>query len=249
MRGQQRQTVVMVHGYDHDPDHPKHSATAPGGVFTHWAQELHHEEWAKYAFEWYSGRKFKDHFRARRMKYRTSYGWAYSVLAPMAGERLARLSALRGADVICHSLGSLAVLHALAVKPNFFRRVIFLNGAATVADAVPIIKKNEDVTFLNINVETDSTLSWLGAWFEPRLGRHDTIGQAGLRGQGLHHLTDVQLDNPMVQAHYLDKGYDLNGDNPDRVSDHKYSYLFKGNWDLYREFLRTGKVCTYLKVI
>jgi len=233
--------VVLVHGYDHDPDSVTASATRIGGVYSKWAGQLPSDDFRKYPFEWYSGRMFRDTFKAWSRRYRTSYGWAYSELAPAAGERLARIGFLRGADVICHSLGSLAVLHALSVRPNFFRRVLFLNGAATVDDAVPIIRKNQDVNFMNVWVETDDILSTLGAWFEPRIGKHDCIGQVGLQGHGLHHVIDVQLDDYATQSQFLEKGYDLHGDNPEKVSDHLFSYLHGGNWKLYRDFLKLGR--------
>lgn len=234
--------VVLVHGYNHDPDIYKHSALHAEGAFTLWARQL--KSFNKIPFEWYSGRTFKDMFRAWRSGCLTSYAWAYEHLAIAAAMDLAGRKGYQGADVICHSLGSRVVLQALKYHPNMFRRVIMLNGAETVETALPIIKANSQTQFLNINVRADDVLGRLGAWFEPKFGKHHCIGFKGLGFvPSVKNLIQVQLDDPATQDFYKEM-YDwhLAGDHPSEISDHHYSYLHGGNWPLYRQFLASGRV-------
>lgn len=234
--------VVFVHGFDHDPEDPDNSALAENGAFTIWAGHL--AERNKMPFEWYSGRAVKDVFKAWRAGYLTSYSWAYQKLAIDAAAVMAANRGYLGQDVICHSLGSRVVLQALKCRPNMFRRVIFLNGAETVDEALPVIKANRQTQFLNVHVSTDDTLDKMGAWFEPKLGKHPCMGNKGLGfNPSLKHLIQIQLDDPQAQAHFSDRyGWQLEGDNPGNISDHLYSYLHAGNWPLYRYFLNNGRV-------
>lgn len=235
--------LFMVHGFDYDPKVPKYNACAADGAFSIWAQHLPPEDFLKFPFDWYSGRAIFDLFKAWRHGHLTTYAWSYTELAVTAGERLARFGFGRGSDVICHSLGSRVVLQALHVKPNLFRRVIFLNGAETVKAAGPIIKRSPETQFLNISVSTDVVLKRGGAWLEPEWGKHHCIGYAGLKDQGLDNVIDIQLDNQTDKQFLKNKyGWDVAGDDPELISDHQYSYQHPGNWDLYRHFLKFGDV-------
>jgi len=234
--------VLMVHGFDHDPEDPANSPFSRTGAFTIWAQQLCDVN--KLPFPWYSGRAFKDIFKAWWAGHLTTYAWSYQDLSVRAAEEIAGSTGYHGVDVVCHSLGSRVILQALTLQPEMFRRVIFLNGAETVQSALPIIKNNPGTQFLNICVQADDVLSKLAARFEPEWGKHQVIGFRGFGLQsGLKNLIQVQLDNPDTQQLFRSLyGWDLRGDNPDRMSDHLYSYLYSGNWDLYRHFLNTGKV-------
>jgi len=234
--------VVMIHGYDYDPFDPNNSPFANDGAFTAWTKHLDGKKIVP--LPWYSARAVKDIFRAWMAGHLTTYSWAYLDLVEPAVDKLLNIKAPRLPDVICHSLGSRVILRALEERPNSFRRVIFLNGAETVKAATPIIRNSPWTQFLNISVSTDDVLKRLGAWFEPEFGKHALIGYRGIGASaGLENLTEVQLDDKGTQQFYRRQyGWDLRGDNPDSIGDHRFSYLHEGNWPLYRTFLRQGWV-------
>lgn len=233
--------VILVHGYDYDPSDPDHSPAKPGGFFNALSDQVNPDRTC-IPFPWYSGRKIHDLGKAWGSGYLTTYSWAYQELAEVAAMQLATLRTEQQASIICHSLGSRVVLKVLDEYPNWFRMVIFLNGAETVEKARPIIKKNKWTRFLNVSVSTDDVLGKLGAWFEPEFGKHHCIGYRGI-GLNQDNLFEVQLDDQGIQQHFKSVyGFNLKGDNPKSIGDHRYSYLHSGNWDLYRHFLNHGEV-------
>lgn len=235
--------VTFVHGFYHEPGEGKHSPFAENGVYTNWVEGLSEGRYSL-PLQWYSGLPFRDVFRAWRSGHLSTYAWAYEDLAQDAARRLAGNEMFVGTDVICHSLGSRVVLQALKLRPGMFRRVLMLNGAETIEEATPIVMANPMVQFLNIVVYGDDMLGRLGEWLEPKLGRHGCIGQQGFtRKKELFNLCEVRLDWPAVQDNFkLRYGWDLRGDDPDEISDHNFSYIHPGNWDLYRQFLDHGFV-------
>lgn len=235
--------IVFVHGYNHDPQDPLHSPSRSPDGFFNVCSQIFKGGW-HVPLPWYSGRQFKDSFRAWKAGRLTTYSWAYNDLADDAAQKLLDMQTTLMPDVICHSLGSRVVLRALEVRPNAFRRVIFLNGAETVKVAAPIIENSPWTRFLNVHVSTDDVLGKMGAWFEPEFGKHHCIGYRGIGGNSeVGNLTEIQLDSKAVQDMYRHRyGWDLRGDNPNSIGDHSFSYLHEGNWPLYRKFIAEGQL-------
>ena len=218
--------LIAVHGYNQDPADPDHSASRKGGCFDVWYKMLPDRPLTE--LHWYSGRTgLKGRWRAIREGYwRNTYAYAYDRLAPLAAKRLIDLAGNKRPDVICHSLGSRVTLLAMRDNPRIFNRVIFLNAAETVNVATPIIEKSY-CAVMNICVETDDALSLVGGF-----------GQAGLeiKRSGFE---QIFLDSDSDYIKCLQK-YDTSiaGDNPNSIIDHHFSYTHKGNWPVYRSFLK-----------
>ncbi|MEH6525905.1 MAG: hypothetical protein V7723_07505 [Sneathiella sp.] len=234
--------IIMVHGYNHDPDDPRHTADRLGGTYPIWRDMLQGNDLEP--LHWYSGRTgISGRLTAIRNGFwRNTYAYAYEVLAKKAGEKLEQLAMIdasrnpQRSSVICHSLGSRVALYAMAKHPNCFDRILFLNAAETVDVATPIIEKNDKTKILNVCVESDDVLAMMGSWFEPLPGRHDCMGQAGLKSSASN-FEQVFLDDPTEQEKYwLENEWALSGNNPESIGDHHFSYLFRGNWPLYRDF-------------
>ena len=228
-------TVIhLIPGYNHDPDDPKHSPyRIPEGHFHIWSTGAFRDLPVR-PFPWYSGRQFRDLFRAWRAGYWDSYKWAYEELAVEAARRLACLPT--GGQAFAHSLGTYVVLRALDLRPGLFSRVILCNGAAHLEDALPVIRRHGETRFLNVAVATDQVLSLAGAWFGPKFGREDTIGNGipDLPGNVIQAI----LDDPDCQRRFRTQyGWELRGDNPATMGDHSYSFHWPGNWPLFRAFL------------
>jgi hypothetical protein len=100
-----------------------------------------------------------------------------------------------------------------------------------------VAQKQPDVEFLNIVVRTDGVLRWLGSLFSPRIGWHATIGQRGLGQDAPPNWLEIVLDDSDWQDWGLARGWVLRGNNPRKLSDHWFSYEWRGNWPLYRAFL------------
>lgn len=231
--------TLLIHGYNHNFEEPEHNAD--NLCYKTWRQYL--EDRYAVSFHWYSGRQtLAGRWQAIKEGYfRNTYAYAYERLAPVAAMRLTEqaLKIYRNTevrpDVICHSLGSRVVLQALAKHPKLFRRVIILNGAETVEAGIPIIERSY-CDFLNVAVKTDNVLSVMGGLFEPSLGYN------GCLGNGVENVPDnmhqVILDDPATQKRYKELfDVQIEGDNPDSIGDHAWSYEWEPNWKIYNAFL------------
>jgi len=85
-------------------------------------------------------------------------------------------------------------------------------------------------------VHEDDVLSKLGGFAPPFFKDDIFIGQAGL-GITLPNWKDYQLDGKECQKWGKENGYNLRGDNPDSIGDHRYSHTWLPNWKLYRDIL------------
>ncbi|WP_147300963.1 hypothetical protein [Aestuariispira insulae] len=229
--------LILVPGYNHDPDDPHHSPSRiPDGHFYLWQTGAFSGR-PVIPFPWYSGRQFRDVLRAWRAGYWDTYKWAYGDLSVAAAKRLSRMPP--GHPVFAHSLGSRVVMKALEFTPGLFCRVILCNGAVHQKEALAVMESNPGVEFLNVAVKTDHVLSLAGAWFGPALGREATVGTGIAKYPG--NVRQVVLDDPENQAWYKDHyGWSLQGDDPNSVGDHSYSFQWPGNWPLFHAFLQDG---------
>lgn len=164
-------------------------------------------------------------FRGYLHPYR--YAWAE---AEKAGDRLARrIKECGPVDLICHSLGSRVVICALKqLPPELIRKVVIFNGAELRKNA-----RVEGFDVMNIAVRTDDVLKRLGSKFSGD-GDGPCIGQAGMPRAKNFFLDDPDTIHKLKKLH----GWEIQGDNPNSVWDHWWSYRFGGNADLVRWFLK-----------
>lgn len=237
-----RPELWAVHGFGFDPEAPPGHADNPQTkLFPLWAQMMERPIVGR---AWYSvpagACRVLEAWRAMRWGRfswnRYAHAWH---LAAEEGARLRDALALQAGsvDLICHSLGSRVVLEALSLGAPNVRRVIFLDGAEHCRRARRVIAARPDVQCLNIAVKADGVLRWLGGLFSPVLGYRATIGHRGLGRDAPANWLDIVLDDPAWQAWGAARGLDLRGDDPKLFGDHWYSYLWPGNWPLYRWFL------------
>lgn len=231
--------LLMIHGYNHDPDDPEHDPGRPGGNFPTWEGIFTESECIR--VPWYSAIQFRDTFRALSNGHSTTYRYAYLDLVPKAVQSvLAIVDGLdEPADIVAHSLGTRVALQAVLARPVKFRRVLMLNGAEIERVAKPIIKANTGVQFLNIAVYEDDVLNYMGDRFAPGEGKKRCIGNgmpAGVRR--LSNFDEIVLDDEDDYEFFLDRyGWNLAGDGPS-AGDHSYSFLHDGNYELFRRFFR-----------
>lgn len=230
--------IILVHGYNHKPGCEKHGPARKGGHFDQWEQGVF-QGFNCIRFSWDSALNFNlsDMFRAWRNGYRTTYGLAYGKLSKEAGVRLAG-NVADGLVVFSHSLGTKVAIDALTRRPGMFKRVIFCNGAVLVKDALPAIRNNPTVEFLNIACREDDTLSKLGGNFAGSRG--DCIGNGLVQAALPANMQQVILDDKPTKAMFAEKGFDIRGDDPDDYGDHSFSFEHPGNWPLFTQFVTSG---------
>jgi hypothetical protein len=237
--------ILMIHGYNHDPDDPDHSPSRPGGNFDVWSRMLPDHNCIP--FPWYSGRQWVDTFAARAAGYRTSYGWAYGALAVDAAARLVTMVDNMGLvypNIVCHSLGTRVALLAIQSDPDRFEgsSVLMLNGAEMVDVGMPIIN-DVHTCFLNIAVREDGVLEYMGENFAPGDHVGGCIGNGCPAGaRRLVNFDEIILDDDFDKQFFLARcGWDLEGDGPSQ-GDHSYSFLREANWPLFRKFFTDGGI-------
>lgn len=195
---------------------------------------------------WYSGLQGREGWKRAKAeggvslipgdgKAYNTYGYAYNVLAKRAAKE-AYQNIERGGYALCHSLGSKVVAEILRLEPNFFSRVVILQGAIHNYDMLPVMFSNRETNFLNVAVETDDVLAKTGAWFGPKFWKQPVIGNGLKVYPG--NVEQVILDDEETQKLYWKtRGIKLCGDNPESYGDHSVSFRYKENWPPIREFL------------
>lgn len=228
-------TILMIHGYNHDPGDPEHSPFRNGGNFDLWPKIFTDHECEP--VPWYSAIQFKDTGKALLRGHHNTYRWSYIALAPQAAESLLhQVDGRTGLDVVAHSLGTRVVLLALKQRPEAFRRVLLLNGAEIWREAIPIIEGARDIEFLNIAVREDDVLARMGAKAAPGDGIKRCIGNGCPPGmRDLPNFREIILDDAYDQRGT--RFPDLQGDGPS-YGDHSFSFLHGGNHELFRTFIR-----------
>ncbi len=236
-------SIIAVHGFGFDPRKPAgHRDNPETRLFPLWRNMLAREVMGH---GWYSVPPGIERlWEAWRSSRRDRINWnrychAWHLADAEAARLCDRVTAAGGpVDLVCHSLGSRVVLSALGRGGPNVRRVIFLDGAEHCRRARAIAGARPDVAFLNIVVRTDGVLRWLGSLLSPRAGWHPTIGQRGLRRDAPANWLEIVLDDRDWQDWGRSKGWVLRGNNRCSFADHWYSYEWRGNWPLYREFLK-----------
>lgn len=220
-------TLLMVHGYNDD-----------GHYYPLW-EEIFHEHKTE-PFYWDSSSLGLGWFKALFSGHLTSYGHAYEKLSLEAADELYRraLYSDEKLDIVCHSLGARVVLSVMDTLPNCFNKVLFLNGAEGCTTASPIISKNKETHILNVSVHEDDVLSKTGR-FRAKGG---CMGQRMLAVSNARY-QQIFLDGEADQAAVLKKyGWKINGDNPDKIGDHSYSFTNRENHKLLQKFMNAGAV-------
>lgn len=232
--------ILAVHGFGFDPEDLKDGRPGKHSPEQRFGPEIRAATGvdAVELFQWYSVPPTFGGFKRTWLRwppylhrYRHAWDLSYSAAKALAGEIKA---IVRGGDtigLIGHSLGTRVVLFALAqLMPSdlaMVRGVLLLNGAALQSDASTAVHycgyMRLPVT-LNVAVRTDDVLKRLGSKFVPGRGR--CIGNHGLTEVlPAERWRDVFLDDRLFlqRAREL-RGWDLNGDKPDHIADHWWSY-------------------------
>jgi len=225
--------VVLVHGYKYDPFKPGKNNPCDS-LYPHWNEELIGFRTLEY--EWYSAGGWSAIPRAWFNGYRNTYRWAYSKLAPEAAENLYYF--IRGSehpvDLICHSLGSRVALKAIEMGAPV-RTCIILSGAELCRVARPVAMTATNTRFWNVLSWTDAVIDYLAENLTPG-GGGPAIGNDGLKGIPNWH--NVVLDSGLVKEAAQGKGWSISGDNTKKITDHRISHEWTGNWDMYRAMLQ-----------
>jgi hypothetical protein len=230
--------IIMVHGFNYDPADSKSS---PDGLFTKWETMLAGHKLVRHA--WGSvpmtmTSLFRAWVHGKWNRYR--YAWAQ---AEEESKQLAtRIKHQGKCSIVCHSLGSRVVLLALENDPwaaELVERVLILNGADYSSHGRDVACLRSEIEFFNMCVRDDDVISKL-ARFAPGkgaefLGTHGSI-------MTLPNWIDVVLDAP---EHWLwaaeEHGWHIRGDNPEKYSDHCFSYEWSGNYEMFRQVM-SGKL-------
>ncbi len=231
--------IIMIHGYNHNPRNINHSAARiPDGHFYIWGNIF--SKRSTIPFHWYSGRKWRDVFKAWANGEINSYAYAYEHLSIHAADNLWRMviDSDKKFDIVCHSLGARVALSVMDRVPNCFRRVMFLNGAESREIAGNVFRKNNETEILNVAVSTDDVLGKVGRW---RVAG-GCMGQQGIPNK-TENIYEVFLDDANDQIFLKDlHGWEIEGDNPDKIGDHSYSFKNPKNHALMRYFMENGSL-------
>ena len=225
--------IILIHGYRYTPtatntDNP-HTT-----LFKVWRKEL--GGFSVIDHGWFSvPSTLSNLFKAWSKGHSSRYEWAWKLAKDEADTLISVINDIGQCNIIAHSLGTRVALQAIKKKANI-KTALFLNGAEYSSTA-RIIAGNSKVQFHNMFVHEDDVLSHFGRFAPPAfLEGQSFIGQAGLQIK-LNNWKDYQLDSKELQAWGKDNGYNLLGDNPDSIGDHRYSYTWLPNWELYRDIL------------
>ncbi len=226
--------VILIHGYRYDPK-ASNTDNPHTTLFKAWREELGGFSVTDHG--WFSvPSTFPNLFRAWSKGHASKYEWAWKLAKDEADNLVDVINSIGQCNIIAHSLGTRVALQAIKKKANI-KTAILLNGAEYSITA-RIIAGNSRVQFHNMFVHEDDVLTHGGKFAPaPALFKgYSFIGQAGLQIK-LKNWTDYQLDSEKLQAWGRNKGYDLRGDNPDSIGDHRYSHTWLPNWKLYRDIL------------
>ncbi len=222
---------VLVHGFQYDP-RAKGEDNPNTNTFPRWDEMLgvtgaERHSWFSVPMTW------KNFILAPLNGYWNRYTWAWALALEEASRVAMRLgNSAEKPDIICHSLGTRVVLAALEQDAPA-GRVLLLNGAEYLDKAANVARNRPDVEFFSVIVGTDDVLNSLGR-FAPGFGGR-FVGNTPLGLGAPPNWTDLPLDNVifrgLMQQLY---GWDIQGDNPDQIGDHWYSFEYEGNWPLYR---------------
>ena len=281
--------LVMVHGFLFDPKiaidgDPAKNDNPHGRIFhfqdksedieirehsSGWPLQLglaprdRGKEGLSLAFGWYSHPGFASSLLSYGKNfYARAYANAREAAWPLACviDSLRRKLRGRPIDIVCHSLGSAAVVRALAIAAKFnltltrsVGRVVFLGGSEYTGEARLMYKRvgvacaalgvgeNDGPQFYNVVSRENAVLDLLAENFGPRSFFSDSqvIGHNGLQAPPqAPRWIDLQIDSGALRAWAMRNGFSISGDQPDQVWDHWYYYTHRGNMRFYTWFLR-----------
>jgi len=224
--------VILVHGYKYDPaainDNNPHTT-----LFKEWRKQL--GDFSVIDHGWFSvPMGLPNLFKAWSNGYVTRYRWAWNLAKNEADNLVKIIDRVGPCNMIAHSLGTRVALQTIKKRADI-RTAILLNGAEYSSTAANIAE-HSTTDIHNMYVHEDDVLLNFGRLAPPLFGEDIFIGQAGL-GMKVNNWKDYQLDSKEIREWGKQYGYDLAGDNPKKLSDHKYSYTWLPNWDLYRDIL------------
>lgn len=225
--------IILIHGFLYDPT-TTNKDNPHATLFREWRKQL--EGFSVIDYSWFSvPATINNLFKAWSNGYPTRYRWAWGLAKDEANRLTNLISGLEECNIIAHSLGTRVALQAIKKKANI-HTAIFLSGAEYSSTA-SIIAENSKTQFHNMWIREDDVLAKLGRFAPPFFGNDIFIGQAGL-GIKLDNWKDYQLDGKECQEWGEENGYDLRGDNPNSIGDHRYSHTWLPNWELYRDILK-----------
>jgi pimeloyl-ACP methyl ester carboxylesterase len=209
-------TVTLgVHGFQYEPQAPNKEDDPRHILYPRWSRELR-EVGDFEGYEWYSYPKTWDAWcKAAEEGYPIRYYAAWDKAETKAAwgviGRVRGLSQTYGkVNLIGHSLGTRVILCAIEQCPDLpINKVVLLSGADTVKHAESVRVK---CPVLNVIVEEDDVLGYLGRWFSPELGPEATIGRNEVKG--------------------------FHNWRPEGADDHWDAWRTSSYWEKYREFLK-----------
>lgn len=207
--------TVFVHGYNYDIT----GGDDPDVVYNYWRQ---FSRPSYYPFTWQSKIGLIDAWKAGHLN---TYYWAWwraiSVSSGLIRDITNNASPV---DIICHSLGSRVVLHALQGIPNGkVKRVLIFNGADSV-DHARISAERTDAEIMSVQTKEDRVLRYLGTMFTPKLGKESVIGYNGMK-------------NP--PSNWKETWLSERADGPG-IKDHDFTFKNPELWPMWRSFLNVS---------
>lgn len=225
--------IILIHGYKYDPNGAD-TNNPHATIFKTWREQL--EGFSVVDYGWFSvPSTWSNLVKSWKKGHYTRYRWAWQLAKEESTNLVNVINKIGPCNIIAHSLGTRVALQAIKNGANV-KTALFLNGAEYSSTAKIIAMNRPSVQFHNMYVYEDDVLAKAGR-FAPPLFKDDIfIGQRGLQVR-LHNWLDYQLDSEERQEWGKYRGYDLRGDNPDSMGDHRYSYTWLPNWKLYRYIL------------
>lgn len=283
--------VIMTHGFLFDPTatvfpNPKDNDNPHGRIFhfkdmgfdeearehsTSWPLQLgfgENDQGAKglvFALGWYSRPGMAKSLREGYMNHYTrayDYGRESAWILACVIAYLAKALGKRPIDIVCHSLGSVLVVRALAILSKStiaadclsrVGRVVIMGGSEYTGEAQLLyrrmteyaasapLKSGEGPQVYNIVSRENDVLDFLAENFGPKsfFSNTQVIGHNGLEASPkAPRWLDLQIDSRKLRLWAASKGYQISGDEPGHVWDHWYYYTFRGNMAFYNAILR-----------
>jgi hypothetical protein len=109
-----------------------------------------------------------------------------------------------------------------------------LNGSEMVDVALETALQRPDIMFYNVYARTDAVVKYMAETLTPG-GGGSAIGNDGVTG--VPNWINIVLDDDIIREWGRSRGWDLEGDNPLRISDHWMTFRHEGNWALYNAIL------------
>lgn len=286
--------VVMVHGFLFDPTaavwpDPKKNDNPHGRVFHYVKGATFEEEAREHSTSWPLGLGFSDDdqgangvvialgwysrpglAKSLREGFMNHYSRAYDYGRETGWVLACVISYLAGAirnrpiDIVCHSLGAVVVVRALAIlakreiaaaSVTRVGRVVIMGGSEYSGEAQLLyrrldsygkevgFKAGEGPYLYNIVSRENDVLDFLAENFGPKsfFSNTQVIGHNGLEAAPkAERWIDLQIDARKMRQWAARKapGFNISGDEPGHVWDHWYYYTWPGNMEFYRSILR-----------